>query len=156
MMRTLLLAFCLLLPSVASAQQAIWIEFGPGVGLGILLTPDGKVTTFTELLVLKPSDQPPPISTVSKATYVYDKDVNSVPKPVAGALNKINAGGKIVADEFEIHTTSGSGQTPAQYAKIKEAALKEGLPCLVVMAGQTVHKIVKAPTTEEQVMEALK
>jgi hypothetical protein len=50
----------------------------------------------------------------------------------------------------------GDGEVPDQYAAAIEAARKAGLPALVIMAGGKVLRVVKAPTTAEQVTEAVK
>lgn len=87
-------------------------------------------------------------------TYVYEKDSTTIPPPVLAALDKLNRRG-IIANPFEQNTTDGTGDVPEQY-KIPLAAAKEaGLPSLVVTAGPKVLKVVKAPLTEEAVLEAV-
>lgn len=99
-----------------------------------------------------------PVSDVDRVTYVYEKDDTVVPKPVAFALQKLNedAAKGIIASEFEKDTLNGNGQIPEQYKIALEAAKGAGLPALVVQAGEKVVKIVKNPSTEEHVAEALK
>jgi hypothetical protein len=62
-MRTLIIAAALLIPTVASAQNAAWwVEFAPGVGVGVVVQPDGKIIVFNSLTVLKttpPADPNP-------------------------------------------------------------------------------------------------
>lgn len=100
---------------------------------------------------------PDPNQKPTRVTYVYEKNDNSVPNPVAKALAVINEDGSgCVADEFERHTTDEQGDVPEQYKVALAAALKEGLPCLVVQSGGVVLRVVKEPKTGEQVMEALK
>ena len=93
------------------------------------------------------------------ATYVYEKSQHQLPIPVLGALSKLNterAGSGFVGSSFEQNTVNSDGQVPKQYRVALEAARKEGLPCLVVTAGDTVLAVVKNPTTEAQVLEAVK
>lgn len=95
-----------------------------------------------------------PTTPATAVTYVYEKDVTAIPSPVAAGLNRLNREKKIVATLFEEDTVDGTGQTPEQYRVPLSAAQAAGLPALVVTAGATVLKVVKAPTTEQQVMEA--
>ena len=105
-------------------------------------------------------DAPPPVvdpaTTPTAAIYVYEKDETAVPSAVRSALNRINRERKILATEFEDDTIDDTGSTPAQYAIPLAAARKAGLPALVVMAGSEVLSVTLAPTTEEQVLEAVK
>jgi hypothetical protein len=78
-----------------------------------------------------------------------------VPPSVEFALNEINKGGKIVASVIEDDIQDVSGQTPQQFKVAVDTAKKEGLPALVVEAGETVVRTVKAPTTETEVLEAI-
>lgn len=91
---------------------------------------------------------------VTQATYVYEKDSHFVPAPVAAALDKLNRDG-INANAIDIDTTDGGGQVPEQYAKVFPAAREAGLPCLVVMSGETVVRVVDDPKTFDAVMEAV-
>lgn len=88
-------------------------------------------------------------------TYFYEKDQHQTPGEVAAALDKLNREG-IVADQRDVDTPSGSGAIPAMYRISQPAAIAAGLPALVVMAGDKVRTVVKAPTTEAQVIEAVK
>jgi hypothetical protein len=45
---------------------------------------------------------------------------------------------------------------PRQYQVALKAAREAGLPCLVVTAGDVVLRVLKSPTTEDQVLEAAK
>lgn len=93
---------------------------------------------------------------VTAATYFYNEDTTGgIPSPVAKALSQLNEQG-IDATTFEVETTNSAGKTPKQYAVSLPAALKAGIPCLVVMAGDKVVKIVPSPTTEASVTEAAK
>lgn len=100
----------------------------------------------------------PAPSAIDRVTYVYEKDDTVVPKLVAFALQKLNedATKGIIASEFEKDTVNGNGQIPEQYKIALEAAKGAGLPALVVQVGEKVVKIVKNPSTEEHVAEALK
>jgi hypothetical protein len=97
-----------------------------------------------------------PNTKVTAVTYVYEKDQNGIPNYVSQALNKINreSNFQIVASIFEDDSTNGPGQVPAQYKAAYEAAKKEGLPVLVVTAGDKVLRSVKAPKTEAEILEA--
>lgn len=107
-----------------------------------------------------PPNQPPQPqpSKVTRVTYVYEKDHTIIPRPVALALQRINAesGGSVIASEVEDDVVDGEGQIPDQYAIAIEAARKAGLPSLVVQSGATVLRVVAAPVTEQSVMEAAK
>ena len=130
-------------------------------------TADGQVALALHVLTvgkplpppIDPPDPPnppePPSTTRPTAViYLYEKDQGGVPAPVSAALSKLNATG-IRATTFEEDTVDGSGSVPDQYKIPLEAAQKAGLPALVVMAGDTVKSVVKAPTTEAQVMDAV-
>lgn len=94
----------------------------------------------------------------TQVTYIWEKDQNSVPRPVSLALRKLNEQG-ILATEFEEDSTvdgTPGGRVPSQYVVALKAARDAGLPALVVQSGATVLRVVKAPATEEQVMEASK
>lgn len=58
MFRSIILAVALLAPAVATAQQGYWAEFAPGVGVGIVVTADGKMIIFNSLTILKSGDDP--------------------------------------------------------------------------------------------------
>lgn len=111
---------------------------------------------------VKPPDitdptQPPSTRKPTAATYVYEKDLQSVPRAVAAALQEINGDGSgVVATEFEQDSTTGLDEVPAQYRVALETARKAGLPALVVQAGDAVLRVVKAPMTAEQVKEAVR
>ena len=115
-------------------------------------------------VVIKPDDPtkpdaPPSVDPATKATaatYVYEKDQGGVPSAVMYGLNRVNRENKIIATVFEQDSTDGTGDTPEQYKAAVTAAKAAGLPCLVVLAGSTVLRTVKAPTTEAAVMEAVK
>lgn len=107
-----------------------------------------------------PDDPPvdPNPKRIDRVTYVYEKDSNITPKPVAFALQRLNTEYKdVIASEFEEDSVDGTGEVPEQYKIALEAARKSGLPALVIQAGNTVVKILKAPKTEAEVMnEVLK
>lgn len=111
-------------------------------------------------VVVPPVVQPPvvtpdPTRRATRATYVYEQRRGSVPPPVAAALSKLNVAG-VVASSIDQDVISGKGQAPAQYATALAEAKKAGLPCLVVEYTSGAPKVVAAPTTEAQVMEAVK
>jgi len=83
---------------------------------------------------------------VTAVVLVYEKDDHAIAPDIRAALNTLNRRG-ILATVLEADTTSGSGQVPTQYRLPLEAARKAGLPCLVVMAGETVLRAVTKPTS---------
>ena len=89
------------------------------------------------------------------ATYVYEKDQGTPPPPVMAGLNRLNRERKILATIFEQDTKDGTGEIPEQYKAAVTAAKEAGLPALVVTASGAVVKVVKAPTTEAAVWEAV-
>lgn len=98
---------------------------------------------------------PGPADPATAAVYVYEKDRGTPPPPVLAALDRINRERKIRATTFEQDTVDGEGEVPDQYQAPLIAAQETGLPALVVMAGNKVLKVVKAPQSEQQVMEAI-
>jgi hypothetical protein len=101
-----------------------------------------------------PSVPWPIVAKATAATYVYEKDDMTIPSGVMAALDKLNARG-IVATTFEDDTTDGSGDVPEQYRVALAESKTQGVPLLVVQAGERVIRTVKAPTTETQVLEAV-
>jgi len=91
----------------------------------------------------------------TKATYVYEQRQGSVPSAVLSALNTLNRSG-IVATPVDQHVLGGGDSIPAQYVVAMEEAKKAGIPCLVVEYSTGPPKVVKAPTTAEQVLESAK
>ena len=87
-------------------------------------------------------------SEVDAAVYVFEKNEHVVPPAVRAGLNTLNRRG-ILATAFEDDTVSGDGDVPEQYKLPLEAARKAGLPCLVVMAGGKVLRVVVNPTAEQ-------
>jgi hypothetical protein len=104
----------------------------------------------------EPDDPPtPPVTTkATAAVYVYEKDETAVPSAVLAGLNRVNREQKIRATLFEDDSVDGTGDVPEQYKTPLAEARKVGLPALVVMAGESVLRVVKAPTTEAAVVEA--
>lgn len=108
----------------------------------------------------QPPTDPPPVDPnpgkIDRVTYVYEKDANITPRPVAYALQRLNTEYvAVVATEFEEDTLDGTGDIPDQYKVALEAARKAGLPALVIQAGAKVVRVVKDPKTEQQVMDAV-
>lgn len=123
------------------------------------------VLEVTSNVPFQPVDplKPPPVdpnqpNKVTRVTYVFEKDQNNPPRQVSFALTRLNADSSrsVVATEFEEDTVDGTGQVPDQYKIALDAARTAGLPALVVQAGNTVLRVVKNPTTEQQVLEAAK
>ena len=99
-----------------------------------------------------------PTTRATAATFVYEKSQHQLPTPILAALSRLNterAGSGFVGSSFEQNTTNDRGEVPKQYRVALEAARREGLPALVVQAGDTVTRVVRNPTTAEQVMEAV-
>lgn len=95
-----------------------------------------------------------PARVVTSVTYVYEKDdTGSVPSGVLVGLDKLNRSG-VRATAFEKDSKDGNGETPDQYKLPLQEATKAGLPALVSLAEDEVHKVIRDPKTEEQVMEA--
>jgi hypothetical protein len=120
----------------------------------------GPAVDMVKHVVTLLAANPPPVVVVppvkvDRVTYLYEKDKTNVPRPVAEALNTLNGQG-IVATEFEIDTTDGTGEVPAQYSKSVSAARAAGLPCLVAEAGGKIVRVVANPTTLEMVMEVVR
>lgn len=92
---------------------------------------------------------------VTAAVYVYEQRQGSVPAAVLAAFDTLNRQG-IMATSFDVGTVDGTNETPDQYKVPLTAATEAGLPALVVMGGNIVVRLVKAPTTDAQVLEAAK
>ena len=104
-----------------------------------------------------PNPVPDPNKKPTAVTYVYEKDSTPIPRPVQAALSKIHGESSgVVASLFEDDSTTGSGTIPKQYQVPLKAAREAGLPALVVTSGEAVLRVVKAPTTEAEVLEAAK
>jgi hypothetical protein len=106
--------------------------------------------------------RPDPVVTVpavpgpaTTATYVYEKDAGAIPVWVTTGLNRLNRERKIVATTFEADATTGAGKVPESIRPGVEAAKKGTLPALVVLSGSTVLRVVPAPATEAEVVEAV-
>lgn len=106
--------------------------------------------------VVTPTPPSTPTTSITAATYVFEKDDGMPPSPVRVALNRINRETSIIATEFEQNSFDGSDEIPDQYKAALASAKAEGLPALVVLAGDKVVRVVKAPKTELSVMEAVK
>lgn len=94
-----------------------------------------------------------PSSPPTAATYTFEKDMGGPPGPVLAAMSVLNSKG-ILATNDEVDATDGDDQVPDQYKVSRPAAVAAGLPALVVMGGDKVLKVVKAPKTEQEVFEA--
>lgn len=163
----------------AVSGQHVWFTGVPGtytltqdvLTITVQLTDDGKFQRFrvsrdsrTVPITIRGQAPTPPTPTtpvdpstkkISRVTYVFEKDTTTIPRPVALALQKLNAQG-IMATEFEEDTRDGTDSIPDQYAIPLAAAQQAGLPALVVQSHFEVVRVVKSPTTEQQVLEAAK
>ncbi len=90
------------------------------------------------------------------AVYVHEKDHGAVPSGVMAGLNRLNREKGIVATVFEEDSTDGDGDVPDQYREPLRAAREAGLPAFVVMGGGKVLRVVKAPTTADAIVEAVR
>lgn len=90
-----------------------------------------------------------PVATADAAVYVHEKDDSAIPSGVMAGLNRLNRERNVMATVFEDDTTTGDGDVPEQYKLPLEAARKHGMPCLVVMAGGKVLRVVKVATADE-------
>lgn len=95
-----------------------------------------------DLSSLVPGSQRP-----TAVTYVYEKDTGGVPGFIGSGLSRLNLlDPPIMATPFEEDTlNSATNAIPGPYKIPREAALKVGLPALVVQAGDKVLKVVKDP-----------
>ena len=91
----------------------------------------------------------------TSVTYVMEKDDGAVPSGVMAGLNRLNREKGIVATVFEEDSTDGDGDVPDQYREPLRAAREAGLPAFVVMGGNKVLRVVKAPTTADAIVEAV-
>lgn len=98
---------------------------------------------------------PSPSTKATAAVYVYEKDATAIPSAVFAAIDKLNRAG-IVATTFDKDIVDGGRQVPDQYKAPLAAATQVGLPSLVVVAGEKVLKVVKNPSTESAILEAVK
>jgi len=135
-----------------------WLE--EPFGLAMHRVEVGHVTPPVVPPVTPPPTDPiqPPLPTkATAAVYIYEKDQHQPPRAVQAAINKINTDGSgVVASIFEQDATTGLGSVPAQYKAALPSARAVGLPSLVVLAGDIVLRVVRGPTTEAQVLEAVK
>ena len=118
----------------------------------------GRLASPTVPPIVPPIQPPviPPTTTATAAVYVYEQRDNSIPRPVAVALQQLNAGDSgVVCSEFDDDTLNGLDQTPKQFRTALEAARAAGIPCLVVLSGDTVLKVVPNPQTAADVTGAI-
>ena len=102
--------------------------------------PDVSQIPWLRTVVVAPAE-------VTACVLVYEKDDHAIAPDIRAALNTLNRRG-ILATVLEADTVAGDGQVPTQYRLPLEAARKAGLPCLVVMAGETVLRAVANPTAK--------
>lgn len=95
-------------------------------------------------------------SQVTAVTYVYEKDDGGVPSPVGSAINTLNRRTPpILATIIEDDIVDSSGSIPLQYQTAIKTARDNGLPSLVIQAGDKVLKVLKEPKTEKEILEAV-
>lgn len=107
--------------------------------------------------VVPPVDPKPVPSTVTSITYVFEKSDGGVPPAVQAGLAQVNreSEGKIKATMYERYD-GDDHKIPEQYKIPFAKATEVGLPALVVMSDSNLVRIVKAPKTVEQIVEAAK
>lgn len=93
--------------------------------------------------------------TPTAAVYVYEKDEQPVPAGVTVGIDRLNRERGIVATLLEDDTTDGTGEVPEQYRAALNAGRKAGLPALVVLAGDTVLAVVRAPADADAIVRAV-
>lgn len=108
-----------------------------------------------EIATLTVGTLPVPTDKATAVVLIYEKDQHVVWPAVMSALNRLNRERGIIATTHEVDTKSGAGKVPEQYREAVPAAISAGLPALVVMAGVKALKVVKNPTTEAAVWEAV-
>lgn len=94
-----------------------------------------------------------PFATEPDQGYYVRRARTAIPAPVASALNKLNAKG-IKAEEVSGSAVDGTGEVPDQHKIAIAAAIDAGIPAFVVQAGDRVVKVIKSPTTEEDILNA--
>jgi hypothetical protein len=95
-----------------------------------------------------------PVAVADRVIGVYDHNGESPSSGMKAAFNAMNRRG-IKADWYEVGGTDGSGSVPPEYRLAETAASKSDMPCVVVMAGGKVIRVVAA-NTEAAVLEAVK
>lgn len=113
-------------------------------------------TTLT--LIGCPDPIPPvvPVETISKITYVYEKDEGGVPSAILAALSEVESShASVTVSVFEDDTVDGTGQVPVQFQRAKEASDKYGRPCLVAESVERVVRVRLKPKGREDVLYAL-
>jgi hypothetical protein len=91
---------------------------------------------------------------VDRVVGVFDHNGKRHSPDVRRAISDIEANG-IKADFYEVGGTDGNGVVAEEYKLAEAAAVKHGMPCVVVMAGGQVLRVVTADT-KEAVMEAVR
>ena len=91
---------------------------------------------------------------VDRVVGVFDHNGKRHSSDVRAAISAIEASG-IKADFYEVGGTDGTGVVAEEYKLAEAAAVKHGMPCVVVMAGGQVLRVVTADT-KEAVMEAVR
>jgi hypothetical protein len=103
----------------------------------------------------EPKPKPDPtLPSVTRVTYVYEKDQTQIPPQVAAALMELNKRG-IQATEYEDDNKTGAGTVPEQYKTALAKAKEKGLPALVAESPAGVV-VVHDPRTSSDVFDAVK
>jgi hypothetical protein len=141
-----------LIPKANDSLRERWITISETPGP----VPPVVVPPVVPPVVDPPKPPEPPVTVkATAAVFVYEKDAGGVPGHVLTGLNRLNREKKILATLFEDDAPDGTGEVPEQYKVPLKAAQDAGLPALVVTAGNVVLKVVKAPKTEAEMMEAV-
>ena len=88
------------------------------------------------------------------ATYFYEKDDTAIPSAVESAIDQINRMG-IKASIEDDDVLDGSGAVPEQYKLALPAAKEAGPPAFVTYTKDRVLKVIKNPTTDLELLEAV-
>lgn len=90
---------------------------------------------------------PPVISPtqITSVDYVYERDETAVPREISAWLREVNEKTDIVASEIDDDSVDPSGNLRKSILEAKKA----GIPCLVVMSGEKVVKIVLKPQNRD-------
>ena len=159
-----MLAFLNSVPGTYKFSLLVQVPNKEGDGLDPLATAEWSVvvgtiiptttTTTTTVPTTPTTTTTTPLDKVTSVTYVHDihgENDKPIPSAVRSGLNRLNIEKNILATIVEIDSPDGTGDVPEQYKLDIEAAKKEGLPAVVSRSGDKVLKVVKDPSTEEQI-----
>lgn len=91
-----------------------------------------------------------------RGDYIYDHPDMAVPSEVRNAIDILNQRKGFQATIHEKDSLTGDGKVPEQYVVPIEEAEKVGLPAFVVTGNGKAIRVVKSPTTVDEILEAAK